>query len=62
MVDAGQAADLRLRYDRMRAELEALMAQPVRDKPRIHHLVDQLERVQLQLKAALGIPGNNPNE
>lgn len=53
---------LRRRYDRLRAELERLMAQPVRDLPRIHHLVDELERVQLQLKAAMGLQGNNPNE
>ena len=38
------------------------MAQPERDLPRIHHLVDELERVQLQFKQVLGIPGNNPNE
>ncbi len=56
------AAGLRRRYDQLRAELEAQMAQPVRDLPRIDHLVDELERVQLQYKLVLGIPGNNPNE
>ena len=57
-----RAERLRQRYDAMRAELEALMAQPVRDMLRIDHLVDALEQVQLELKAALGIEGNNPNE
>lgn len=38
------------------------MAQSVRDMPRIDHLVDELEQVQLQLKAASGLEGNNPNE
>ena len=46
----------------MRAELEALMAQPVKDMPRIDHLVDALERTQLEIKTEMGIHGNNPNE
>ncbi len=54
------AQALRSQYAVLRAELEALMAQPQRDKPRIHHLVDELERVQLRLKAVRGIIGNNP--
>ena len=53
---------LQQRYDALRGEIEALMAQPVRDLARIHHLVDELERVQLQFKQSLGILGNNPNE
>lgn len=57
-----QAERLRQRYDHMRAELEALMAEPVRDMRRIDRLVDALEQVQLEVKAALGIMGNNPNE
>ncbi len=60
--EAAQAERLRQRHAQMRAELEALMASPVRDLPRIDQLVDQLEQVQLQLKAALGIAGNNPHE
>ncbi len=60
--EAAQAERLRQRYDQMRAELEALMAQPVRQMRRIDRLVDALERVQLELKAALGMQGNNPNE
>lgn len=59
---AADAERLRQRYSQLRAELETLMAQSVRDMPRIHHLVDELEQVQLQLKSALGIEGNNPNE
>ena len=53
---------LRARYDHLRAELESLMAQPERDMPRVDHLVDELERVQLQIKTEMGILGNNPNE
>ena len=56
------APELRRRYEALRAELEALMAQPVRDLPRIDHLVDALEQLQLQFKAAQGLEGNNPNE
>lgn len=60
--EAVQAERLHQRYEQMRAEFEALMAQPVRDMPRIDRLVDALEQVQLELKAAWGIEGNNPNE
>ncbi len=56
------APELRRRYEALRAELEALMAQPVRELPRIDHLVDALEQLQLQFKAAQGLEGNNPNE
>lgn len=63
---AGAAASERQhwqsRYERLRAELESLMAQPVKDMPRIDHLVDELERVQLEIKTEMGILGNNPNE
>lgn len=37
------------------------MGQPVRDLRCIGDLVDELERVQLQIKAMQGIEGNNPN-
>ncbi len=53
---------LRGRYDRMRADLQALQAQPVKDLPAIDRLVDALEQLQLRVKAELGIRGNNPNE
>ncbi len=56
------APELRRRYEALRAELEALMAKPVRELPRIDHLVDALEQLQLQFKAAQGLEGNNPNE
>lgn len=49
-------------YARMRAELEALQAAPVKDYPQIDRLVEQLELIQLAIKAEHGIEGNNPNE
>ena len=54
--------ELRSDYDRMRAELELLLAEPVKDMPRIDWLVDQLERLQLAIKAEYGLRGNNPSE
>lgn len=53
---------LQAEYDHLRAELQGLMMAPVRDFLRIDQLVDQLELLQLALKAAHGIQGNNPNE
>ncbi|MEY3872096.1 MAG: hypothetical protein RLZZ296_1091, partial [Pseudomonadota bacterium] len=44
------------------ARLETLLAQPEKDMAEVDHLVDALERVQLDIKAELGIQGNNPNE
>ncbi|MES2979071.1 MAG: hypothetical protein V4731_11655 [Pseudomonadota bacterium] len=49
-------------YDEMRAKLETLLAQPVKDMAEVDRLVDGLEKVQLRIKAQLGIQGNNPNE
>jgi hypothetical protein len=49
-------------YDRLREELERLMAEPVKDSPAIDQLVDRLERLQLAIKEQHGIKGNNPNE
>ena len=54
--------DPRAEYDSAREQLERLMAAPVKDFPAIDVLVDRLERLQLSLKAAHGIKGNNPNE
>jgi len=54
--------DLKSDYARLRAELQALMMQPVKDFLRIDQIVDQLERVQLALKEEHGVKGNNPNE
>jgi hypothetical protein len=53
---------LRTDYDQLRARLETLLAQPEKDMAEVDHLVDALERVQLDIKAELGIHGNNPNE
>ncbi|MCZ8256871.1 MAG: hypothetical protein O9353_03720 [Bacteroidia bacterium] len=49
-------------YAALRAELEALQAAPVKDFARIDLLIDELERIQLAIKAEHGIKGNNPNE
>lgn len=54
--------DMQKEYDHMREELEGLMTEPVKDFPRIDHLVDQLELIQLAIKEQHGIKGNNPNE
>lgn len=54
--------DLESEYDHLREELERLMTEPIKDFPRIDHLVDQLERLQLAIKEQHGIKGNNPNE
>lgn len=54
--------DLTSEYVRLRAELEALQKAPVKDLPRIDQLIDQLEKIQLAIKAEHGVKGNNPNE
>lgn len=54
--------DLESEYERTRAQLEALQAQPVKDYPRIDQLIDALERLQLAIKERHGLKGNNPNE
>ena len=54
--------DLESEYDHLREELERLMTEPIKDFPRIDHLVDQLELLQLAIKEKHGIKGNNPNE
>ena len=62
-LDTGAAnPDLRAEYDRLREELTRLLAEPVKDYPRIDELVDQLELTQLAFKEQHGIKGNNPNE
>ena len=53
---------LQAQYDQLRAELERLMREPVKDYARLDHLVDQLELLQLAIKGEHGIKGNNPNE
>lgn len=56
------STDLESEYGHLREELERLMTEPIKDFPRIDHLVDQLERIQLAIKEQHGIKGNNPNE
>ena len=53
---------LRANYQHLRARLQRLLAQPEKDMAEVDHLVDDLERLQLDIKAELGIQGNNPNE
>jgi hypothetical protein len=59
---AADISALRSDYNHLRARLEALLAQPEKDMAEVDHLVDALERVQLDIKAELGLQGNNPNE
>lgn len=54
--------DLEPEYARLRAQLESLQAEAVKDYPRIDQLIDALERLQLAIKERHGIKGNNPNE
>jgi Spy/CpxP family protein refolding chaperone len=54
--------DLPAQYERLREEMERLMAEPVKDFAAIDRLVDRLERLQLAIKEQHGIKGNNPNE
>jgi hypothetical protein len=54
--------DLPAQYDRLRQELERLMAEPEKDFAAIDELVDRLERVQLAIKEQQGVKGNNPFE
>ncbi|MBT9475563.1 hypothetical protein [Polaromonas sp.] len=54
--------DLESDYQRLRAQLQALQAQAVKDYPRIDQLIDALERLQLAIKERHGLKGNNPNE
>jgi hypothetical protein len=49
-------------YAALRVQLEALQAAPVKDYARIDQLIDELEKLQLAIKAEHGIKGNNPIE
>lgn len=53
---------LQQRYGQLREQLETLLAQPDKDMAEVDWLVDALERCQLDIKAELGVQGNNPNE
>jgi len=57
-----KAARLEADYARLRAQLEALQAAPEKDFATIDRLIDELEKLQLAIKAVHGIQGNNPNE
>jgi hypothetical protein len=54
--------DLESAYARLRAQLQALQEAPVKDFAKIDQLIEQLEQIQLAIKAEHGIKGNNPNE
>lgn len=54
--------DLEFEYLRLRAQLQALQAQAIKDFPKIDHLIDELERLQFAIKASHDLQGNNPNE
>lgn len=54
--------DLEASYARLRAQLQALQEAPVKDFTRIDQLIDELEQLQLAIKAQHGLQGNNPNE
>jgi hypothetical protein len=53
---------LQAEYAQLRRQLESLLAQPDKDMAEVDRLVNALERLQLAIKAVLGIRGNNPNE
>ncbi len=55
-------AALQAEYVRMRQQLEGLLSQPDKDMAEVDRLVNALERLQMSIKAELGIRGNNPNE
>lgn len=54
--------DLEADYARLRAQLQALQAQPVKDFAKIDRLIDELEKLQLAIKGEHGVRGNNPLE
>ncbi len=54
--------DLVQRYETLRARLQGLMLQPDRDMAAVDSLIAELARVQIEIKAELGVRGNNPNE
>lgn len=53
---------LEQRYSQLRGQLETSLAQPEKNMAEVDWLVDELERCQLDIKAVLGVQGNNPNE
>ena len=49
-------------YDRLRVQLERLLACPVKDMKAVDQVVNELEQLQLKIKSQAGVQGNNPNE
>jgi cell division FtsZ-interacting protein ZapD len=56
------AEELAAEYDRLRDELKRLLAMPVRDMNAVSHVIDRLDDVHRDFKAAHGLMGNNPHE
>jgi cell division FtsZ-interacting protein ZapD len=54
--------ELAAEYDRLRAELKRVLAAPEKDMALVNELIDRLDRVHMEFKAAHGLIGNNPNE
>jgi hypothetical protein len=62
MTTQPEIARLESEYGALRAQLQALLEAPVKDLAKIDQIVDQLEKIQLAIKAQHGIKGNNPLE
>jgi hypothetical protein len=62
MTSQPEIARLESEYAALRAQLQALLEAPVKDLAKIDQVVDQLEKIQLAIKAQHGIKGNNPLE
>ena len=54
--------ELAAEYDRLRDELKRVLAAPQKDMTAVNELIDRLDRVHMEYKAAHGLRGNNPNE
>ena len=52
--------DLEADYARLRVQLQALQAAPVKHFATIDQLIEELEKLQLAIKAEHGIHGTNP--
>jgi hypothetical protein len=54
--------ELAAEYDRLRDALKSALAAPQKDMALVNDLIDRLDRVHMEFKAAHGLVGNNPNE
>jgi hypothetical protein len=54
--------ELAAEYDRLREELKCLLAAPVKDMAAVGLVMNRLDEVHMDFKAAHGLKGNNPNE